>query len=309
MRSGRESPDAPRSRCGRGAAGGRPATVRVPTGDAEQLSLNRRPAPPAGVLRAFVVGAEPLALAGGQGRSWVAGDIVLKPVEDVEEAEWVAAVTDGLHEDGFRVASPLRSRGGGWVVDGWAAWRRVEGEHEPGRWGEIVRAGEAFHRAVSQVPEPPFIARRRNPWSWGDRVAWGESPARRFARARHLGRLLGALRPVALPRQVMHGDLPGNVLFAPGLAPAVIDFAPYFRPAGFASAIVVGDALTWYGADESILEDVSRIEELPQLLLRALVYRIVTDAIARDFPQRPQADDPYLAPVELALALATGRRP
>ncbi len=125
----------------------------------------------------------------------------------------------------------------------------------------------------------------------------------------HLGRLLGALRPVALPRQVMHGDLPGNVLFAAGQPPAVIDFAPYFRPAGFASAIVIGDALTWYGADDSILGEVAHVEELPQLLLRALVYRIVTDAIARNFPQRAPDQDPYGAPVELALALATGRRP
>ena len=52
----------------------------------------------------------------------------------------------------------------------------------------------------------------------------------------------------------MHGDLTGNVLFARGLPPAVIDFSPYWRPVGFASAVVVGDALLWEGADESLLD-------------------------------------------------------
>ena len=61
----------------------------------------------------------------------------------------------------------------------------------------------------------------------------------------------------------MHGDLTGNVLFADDLAPAVIDFSPYWRPTGFASAIVVGDALLWEGADETLLAAVGTRGRLP----------------------------------------------
>lgn len=43
----------------------------------------------------------------------------------------------------------------------------------------------------------------------------------------------------------IHGDLTGNVLFAAGRAPAVIDFSPYWRPPVFAEAIVVADGLLW----------------------------------------------------------------
>jgi hypothetical protein len=103
---------------------------------------------------------------------------------------------------------------------------------------------------------------------------------------------------------VIHGDLTGNVLFAPGVAPAIIDLAPYWRPPAFASAIVVADALVWEGADATLLEAVAHVERFEQYLLRALVYRAVTDRLFRaDEPIRPNHDDPYLPVVELALAL------
>ena len=126
-------------------------------------------------------------------------------------------------------------------------------------------------------PVPDFIARRADPWAIGDRVAWGGLPLGEFAQVRHLPRLAAALRPVEASSQLIHGDLTGNVLFDDQLPPAVIDFSPYWRPAAFASAIVVADALVWEDADESILDAVAHIEDFGQLLLRALIYRAVTD--------------------------------
>jgi hypothetical protein len=107
------------------------------------------------------------------------------------------------------------------------------------------------------------------------------------------------------PSQLVHGDLTGNVLFAAGLPPAVIDFSPYWRPTGFASAVVVGDALLWEGADVSLLTAVAHVEDFPQLLVRALIFRAVVDALGRaGKPERPDDDDCFLAPVELACSLA-----
>ena len=100
----------------------------------------------------------------------------------------------------------------------------------------------------------------------------------------------------------MHGDLTGNVLFADGLPPAVIDFAPYWRPPAFATAVVVGDALLWEGADETLLAAVEHVDAFPQFLLRALIYRAVVDAIFRNGEVRDE-DDCFGAPVELALRL------
>src|SRR5206468_12896903 len=130
---------------------------------------------------------------------------------------------------------------------------------EPGRWGEIVEVGESFHRALAGVERPDFIDRRTHQWAIADRVAWGESPWQRFAHVRHVERLAGALRPVDLPAQLVHNDLCSNVLFADGLPPAVIDLAAYWRPPQYATATVVADALTWEGADESLLARVAAV--------------------------------------------------
>src|SRR5579884_2730179 len=208
-------------------------------------------APDARVLAAFGAAGAPVRLEGGEGRSWRVGDIVLKPVGNAEEANWVADVLSGLPEDGYRVQRPVRAAGDAWVVSGWTAWRWLEGVHDlRERWPEVLRAGEAFHRPLAGLSRPAFLDRRTHAWSIGDRAAWGEAvPAvvnPGFAPT--LDRLYGFVTPVALPSQVVHGDLPGNILFASGQAPAVIDFSPYFRPVGFALAVVIVDAIAWYGA-------------------------------------------------------------
>ena len=84
-----------------------------------------------------------------------------------------------------------------------------------------------------------------------------------------------------LPAQLIHGDLGGNVLFAPGQPPAMIDFSPYWRPAGLALAIAAVDALTWSGADPAILGELADQPELGQLLARAHVGRLVTEVVSR----------------------------
>ena len=262
--------------------------------------------PAAAVLAAFGAAGEPESLGGGQGSSWRAGEIVLKPLDtSEEELAWLEDVLGSLRCDGFRVALPLRAVDGSLVVDGWTAWRAVEGRHEERRWPEIVTVGERFHAALAGLPRPGFLDRRTNPWAVGDRVAWGELPAQDFADVKHLPRLAALLRPVSAPSQLVHSDLTGNVLFDDRLAPAVIDFSAQWRPTGYASAIVVADALVWEGADESLLHAVAHVGEFEQHLLRALIFRAVVDRLFRPHePPRPDGADPYLPAVELACRLA-----
>jgi uncharacterized protein (TIGR02569 family) len=258
-------------------------------------------APPPHVLAAFGVSAEPEPLAGGTGTTWRCGDLVLKPLDiSVEELEWQGELLDGLCGAGFRVS---RFRGSS---DGWCAWEHLAGAHRARAWPEVIAVGEHFHAAMAHVPRPAFLDRRTSHWAVGDRVAWGERSARDFAQVKHLSRLVGALRPIDTSAgQLVHGDLTGNVLFAEGLPPAVIDFSPFWRPIGFAAAVVVGDALLWEGADESLLAAVEHVEDFPQLLLRALIFRAVVDALFRTGkPQRADGDDCFLTPVELACSLA-----
>lgn len=135
---------------------------------------------------------------------------------------------------------PLRAVTGDWVAQGWTAWSWV--------------AGAAAD------------------WS-------GVSPRWPELIAVQIRRLLPALRPVDLPDQLIHADLMGNVLFADGLPPAVIDFSPLRRPAGLPLAIVALDALMWQRARPEVLGQLADEPEIDQLLAHALVYRLVTEIV------------------------------
>ena len=231
---------------------------------------------------------------------------MFKPL-DVSENElgFQADLLSTLPQADFRVSAPCRGAGGALVVRGWTCFESLPGNHEEGRWAEIIDVGRRFHAALRDVPEPAFIRQRTHPWSIGDRVAFGELAPSRVPPVRHLSQLLALRRPVERPAQLIHGDLTGNVLFSSGLPPAIIDFSPYYRPEPFASAIVVADALVFEGADERLLTAVSDVPDFSQYLLRALVYRLVTDRLARpDAADPPPVDDPYLPAVELAVRLA-----
>jgi uncharacterized protein (TIGR02569 family) len=232
--------------------------------------------PPSTVLQAFDVAQHGLRpLRGGTDLAWRAGHAVLKPCYNPVEWRWLANQLPGVRQDGFRLALPLPARDGRWVVEGWCAQTAVEGAHGQGRWLDVLAVGERFHAAIAHLERPTFLDARDNPWSVGDRVAWEEIPSP-FDHP-SLRRMLDLRRPIHLDAQLIHGDLGGNVLFAEGLPPAVIDVAPYWRPVGFAAAVVVADAVCWEGAPPEIFDEVAaEIDRFPQLFVRALIYRLVT---------------------------------
>jgi uncharacterized protein (TIGR02569 family) len=268
-------------------------------------------APTRHVLAAFgVAGLPPAPLAGGQGTSWLAGDLVLKPADlHLAELEWLADVYSQVRDDGFRIARQRRAADGSVCVDGWCATDYLAGQHAERRWADAIAVGERLHAALRGLPRPGFLDQRSSPWAVGDRVAWGEIPAAEFAQVNHVPRLAAALRPVGAPSQLIHGDLGGNVLFHDRLTPAIIDFSAYWRPVAFASAIVVADALVWEGADARLLDAVGPVEDFGQYLVRALIFRVVTDWLAAPAgPAAPAAgDDPWAPAVDLAGRLAAAR--
>ena len=253
------------------------------------------PVPPA-VLAAFGLSGPVTALSGGQGRSWRAAPAVLKPLDmDPAMLAWQAGVLSRLDgRSDFRVAPPLPALDGSWVVSGWTAWRHEPGRHRPQRWRDIVDVGRRLHEALATEPRPAALADRTDIWSVADRVAWGELPASRFAGTKHLAELTAALRPVNAPAQLVHGDLTGNVLFDEQLPPLVIDLSPYWRPAGFAAAVVVADALVFEAAGPEVVDLLGDDPDARQHLLRALIFRAVTDHLARPDLRRADDADPYL---------------
>lgn len=57
----------------------------------------------------------------------------------------------------------------------------------------------------------------------------------------------------------------------------LIDWAPYWRPVGFADAIVLADAACWHGlAPSEMLRLAGERSDGRQHIIRALVFRIAT---------------------------------
>ncbi|ATL33064.1 phosphotransferase [Streptomyces formicae] len=270
--------------------------------------------PSASVLAAFGAAGTPVPLAGGQGRSVRVGGFVFKPTDEHEhddEVEWATSVFEHLASNGgFRVPKPLRAVDGRGAVEGWSAHEFLAGEPGPqGRWSDVLDAGRTFHAAVRHVPRPDFLALRTHPWAVGDRAAWEEREVdviddlvEPYATLRELR------RPVRATPQLIHGDLTGNVLFAAGEAPAVIDFSPYWRPPEFADAVVVVDGLLWFDPPPHLVTSAGDAPDWQQLLIRALIFRLVAQSGLAGTSGRSSAGERerYLRAIE---AVVNGRAP
>ena len=174
------------------------------------------------VLAAFGASAGPVPLPGGQGTTWRAGQIVLKPAGEPRVARWTADLYRALTDrprSGFRVPRPVRSATGDWVAgeqtgSAWVAWQLLPGEPADWAgvspcWSRLIAASRAFHAALAGRPAPPWLGQDGSPWTVADQVAWGDrDPGSILASAPaplrgQLRSLLAALRPVRLPYRSM----------------------------------------------------------------------------------------------------------
>ena len=166
--------------------------------------------------------------------------------------------------------------GGGRLVRGRVPGRPARPQDTPA----LVDAIAAFHELLAQEPLPAFRQRAypATMWDRADVWAWGDLPESLDSRVVEPLACLALLRrPLhGLPEQLIHGDLnPSNFIISPDAPPAIIDMTPYWRPAGFASAI----AAYWLGpfrGDETILAHFEHIEGFDQLLVRAALRMLLT---------------------------------
>jgi uncharacterized protein (TIGR02569 family) len=247
--------------------------------------------PSADVLAEFGVTGHPQPLAGGQHTVWRVGDVVLKWHDSSPQmVTWQAGVLGRVGRDaGVRVAPPVSSMSGAWVVQGWTASRFLAGRPARKDWRTIMAAGHALHLAIREEDRPPFLDERDDVWARADRTVWDLAAAPPHPELRAA---FDARRPVELPDQLVHGDLTGNVLVDDTAAPAVVDFSPYWRPAAWATAVVCADATLFAHADARVVlaaaDTVTGNAPCGQMLIRAVLFRLVTGVLVGRGP----GDDP-----------------
>lgn len=235
--------------------------------------------PPDHVLSAFGCGAMTGArLAGSFGHAWRYGDVVLKPAIDPVATAWASGVFESLRVSGIRVPRPVRSLDGRWVVGGWCAQRFVSGR-PASRYGDTVQVSFLLHRSLSEVARPRFLADRADVTGRADRLAWGEALPGEADLSGGEGadlwrRVADGRGDVGLRDQLIHGDLFGNVLFAGSAPPAVVDFNPLYRPAEYAAAIVVVDAVAWGGVPPEFAGRWAHLGEWDEMVRRAVLFRL-----------------------------------
>jgi uncharacterized protein (TIGR02569 family) len=256
--------------------------------------------PPEHILAAFgLSGVRPAPLGASWEGGWRCGEVVLSMAADNARAAWSARVRETLFVDGVRLARPVRSTDGRYVVSGWRADTFVAGIPEP-RHDEVVSAAVRLHEATGKLERPRFLLQGPTaPWAdvdvfiAADRAAWEEAPLQSVPAAAWvtppridgersldlINQLAGLRRPTKSPSQLVDGDLYGTVLFAGTAAPGITDITPYWRPASWAAGVVVVDALAWGGADEGLIERWNALPEWPQMLLRALMFRLAAHAL------------------------------
>lgn len=245
--------------------------------DIPEKRLIRHSVPDSDVVHAFGFDEAPVLLSGGQGESYRVGDIILKPVDNAELANWSAELMSSIVEDGFRVARPIRTKNGVWIHNGWHAFSYVLGKEVKGRGREKISVSRSFHKALRVYEEPEFLEHRQDPWALADRMTWGEQTLVYGPRLEKVvTRLESLIKPVDLESQLIHGDMTGNILFQDGHLPAVIDLSPYWRPAEFATAVIIVDSIVWDGAEDSLIDQIENTPTMNQLLLRAALWRIKT---------------------------------
>lgn len=245
------------------------------------------------MLDLFAVPDDVRRVEGGQGRSVVAGDLVLSPGRDASVAGWLDPVLarlavrmderPGRRPRDLRVAVPVPARDGSWVVDGWGASRFEPGTTACRDLDVLVAAGRVLHAELaSAVPERPAgLETRTDRWARAERLAFGPA-AEAVAVAGERGdtdlsalvRELVVEDPVPGPDQLVHGDLAGNVLLDAYGAPVVIDVAPYWRPVRWAEAVCVLDATLWLDAEATTGWETGPGRDA---LRRAALFRLFSD--------------------------------
>ncbi len=229
------------------------------------------------IVRQFTDELLPIELDGGQHTSIRFGNIVLKPITEIEKYTWLGEALSTVPNGEVLIARPQKSRRGNWTESGVGATEYLHGTFETDRLAEKLSAAREFHRLTRSIKRPASFDAWTSPWSLAAQVAWQERPLPAETPIEikaKIDTLLQQIVPIDLESQFIHSDLAGNILFQNDRA-IIIDVSPDFRPVEYAAAILVADSIAWLGAKTDALDLLPfEVEFKKQIVLRAVIFRL-----------------------------------
>ena len=230
------------------------------------------------ILEVFGISGKIEKLAGGQGYSIRVGDFVLKPIEEIAKYSWIGEVLESIPTQDLAIAKPLRSKNGNFVENGYGVTQYLTGDFFTGRTEEKIVASQILNQLFQSIKPPKDWVHWSSPWQLANRIAWEEVtlPDNTDVQSRKIIEAIKTqYKPIDLPKQLIHSDLAGNILFI-GTAPVIIDFSPDFRPSAYAEVLLITDSIAWHHEKAESLWISSYPKGLViQLALRAIVFRLV----------------------------------
>lgn len=234
------------------------------------------------ILNSYNLCGDIIPLTGGQNTAVRVGNAVLKPVDDINQCEWLLHIVSNLNPQGYRLSKPVQSKYGTFVYRGWACTQYEIGKDVQGRIEDKLQVSRLFHRDLSTIDfqDFPYI---ENPWSKGHRIAWQIDELSRDLPREAQEMISPILGMVSLKEQynmqIVHGDLSGNILFDEAMSPLVIDFSPTIAPVEYAEAILVCDCIAWQGSKVSEIDLLPNDKLYREMILRAIIFRLTVSAI------------------------------
>ncbi len=215
-------------------------------------------------------------LTGGQGNSFLFNDVVIKPVGDSGALyEMTANILRSINNPEYRLAKPIKSINDNYIEDGFIATEYHVGEHDDSRIEEALRISRIFHEDLKRFNIE--LPKQEDRWSKALSIIWDDykydidNDDYRYCIS-----LLESLPGSDEPKQLIHGDMAGNVLYHESLSPLIIDFSPSIAPYSFIEALIIVDHIAWGGGYVNDLNLLKPIHEYIPQIKRAILFRLLT---------------------------------
>jgi hypothetical protein len=256
-------------------------------------------------IKRFGVEGELIKLPGGTRDAFRSGDVVFKLIKErslennhsPQLAGWIAEFSSTLPQEGFRIPKGVKTKDGKWITeDGWTAWTFVEGNHATkDDIAQCIDAINDFNKALKVIPKNPLMDENQTAFGQAHRLCLGEKPQSVHSLLQpYIDKLYELRVPVDAEHQLIHGDLNSeNILVAPGLPPAFIDFSPFWGPPELALAIFA-NFIGPRQRDASVLEHFKDQPNFDQMLIRAAIRMLlVIDILDKDRNYKLEGWDGY----------------